>query len=422
MNNTRIAIVSNRYINNDLRGSEEFPKQLFDILKFDYTVDILTSDIIDLQPLTSPLSHRIKRSQIKLDEFRNIYRFKTHPLISSSSYIANKLLSCIRHEFGENMGYFSDYLHVIGWGPLTSGISNHIAAAKYDLIHGSTFPSTPSYFAFEAAKKYHIPYVYAPYLHYRLSEFYSNELLKKMVRKSDAVIARTDTEKRQLILLGSNDKRVFVIPSMFNISISDKFREDKIIAKEKLGLGGKFVILTVPHILKGGIQTLEAAAKLSDQLDGVCVVSIGNIKKNYKKTADLLLRKHKNLSKIDFGWVNTEVKYLIHSSADVFSMPSITDSFGLSYLDSWSCLTPVIAAKDTSANDIVRHAIDGFLVEYGNVEELTNYFKSLYQDSELSKYMGFKGYRKILEKFNPVKVKNQYIEAFEHAMQQPYRY
>lgn len=416
MGTKKLAILSNRFLNEDLRGSEEFPKQLFNLLRGTFRVDILTSDIIDLQPLTSPLSHRTRELETQIDEFGTIYRFKSHPMISSSAYLANQFLSKFSEKGGNNIKYLSNFLYVLGWGPFTPRIYEHISLSKYDVILGSTFPSTPSYFAFKASNVFNVPFVYAPYFHYRLASFKENKILRIMVEKSSAVIALTETEKRQLILLGASDRKIFVIPLSYDLRFAEQYRVDKSNAKAKLGLKDKFVILTVPHPFKGGVQTLEAAADVSEYLDGICVVSIGNVNSSYRKVASRIIKRHKNLKIIDYGWVSTEMKYLIISAADIFSMPSITDAFGLSYLDSWSCQTPVIGARETSADDIIFSGENGYLVSFGNSKELSLLFRELYSAKQSLEIMGCNGYRSVTERFDLQSVKNKYIEVLEFAM------
>ena len=89
----------------------------------------------------------------------------------------------------------------------------------------------------------------------------------------------------------------------------------------------------------------------------------------------------------------------------------------MSYLDSWSCQTPVIGARETSANDVIFSGENGYLVSYGNSKELSLLFKELYSAKRLLEIMGVNGYKSLRERFNPQSVKNKYIEILEFAMQ-----
>ena len=58
------------------------------------------------------------------------------------------------------------------------------------------------------------------------------------------------------------------------------------------------------------------------------------------------------------------------AAADVFAMPSRTDSFGIVYLEAWLYRLPVIAARTWGMSDVVRNGEDGLLVPFGDVSVL----------------------------------------------------
>jgi glycosyltransferase involved in cell wall biosynthesis len=417
MDHRKIALISNRFLPNDLRGSEEIAKQLLFLLRDKFRIDLLTSDVINLQPLTSPLSKRIGTSSYKLGETISVYRFKSYPLISSTAYALNLILSKTLKLGSSNQKILVDFLKVIGWGPLTPGIYKNIIESEYDLVFGSAFPSTPSYIGLKAALRANTPFIYSPYLHYRISDLIQNKLLQTMVRKSSAVIALTESEKKQLIKLGSNKNSTFVISPPYKIDASAESRMSREKAKKRLGLENRFIILTNPHPLKGGIQSLEAAALLSDIHSGTTIVSMGNPKNSYLRQSAYLQAKHKNLKVINMGWIDdTTLKQLVYTAADVYSMPSITDSFGLQYLDSWASKTPVIGANDTSSEDLIKHAVDGFLVPFGEARDLFTYFRLLLERPDLQNVMGNSGYEKVKKLCDPVLIKEKYISVFESVI------
>jgi glycosyltransferase involved in cell wall biosynthesis len=43
-------------------------------------------------------------------------------------------------------------------------------------------------------------------------------------------------------------------------------------------------------------------------------------------------------------------------------MPSITDSFGQTYLEAWLCGRPVVGARIATMECVIDHGIDGLLV------------------------------------------------------------
>ncbi len=74
-------------------------------------------------------------------------------------------------------------------------------------------------------------------------------------------------------------------------------------------------------------------------------------------------------------------------SADVFILPSQTESFGLSALEAMSCGLPVIATNVGGLPEVVLHGETGYLTEVGNVERMASYVVELFEDK--NKYEKF---------------------------------
>jgi glycosyltransferase involved in cell wall biosynthesis len=70
------------------------------------------------------------------------------------------------------------------------------------------------------------------------------------------------------------------------------------------------------------------------------------------------------------GAVTEEAKQDMFAAADVFAMPSRTDSFGIVYLEAWLHRKPVVAARTWGVSDVVRDGQDGLLVPFGDAPAL----------------------------------------------------
>lgn len=79
------------------------------------------------------------------------------------------------------------------------------------------------------------------------------------------------------------------------------------------------------------------------------------------------LAAHKYLGTMRHGKVLEEMR-----KADVFIFPSLFEGFGMVITESMSQGTPVIATNRTCAADIIRNGANGWVVDAGSVESLTN--------------------------------------------------
>ena len=80
------------------------------------------------------------------------------------------------------------------------------------------------------------------------------------------------------------------------------------------------------------------------------------------------------------GSIEETEKRDMFAAADLFAMPSRTDSFGIVYLEAWLYRKPVIAARTWGVSDVVADGEDGLLVRFGDVPALAEVIASLLDD------------------------------------------
>ena len=86
-------------------------------------------------------------------------------------------------------------------------------------------------------------------------------------------------------------------------------------------------------------------------------------------------------SQIDFlGKVSEEVKINLLQKAWVFVNPSLMEGWGITTLEANACGTPVIASDVPGLRDSVKNSNTGYLVPYGETEELSNKIIELLRD------------------------------------------
>ena len=100
------------------------------------------------------------------------------------------------------------------------------------------------------------------------------------------------------------------------------------------------------------------------------------------------------------------------ADCDVFCMPSISDSFGIAYLDAWRHRKPVIGCRDCSSESILAPERTGLLVEFGNVEELAAALGRLLGDASARAALGEAGYREWREKWTWDRIAQRTEELF----------
>jgi glycosyltransferase involved in cell wall biosynthesis len=91
-----------------------------------------------------------------------------------------------------------------------------------------------------------------------------------------------------------------------------------------------------------------------------------------------------------------QVKNDAYAAADVFAMPSRTDSFGIVYLEAWCSGVPVIGARAGGVPDVIDDGRDGLLVRFGDDAGLAAAIERLLADRDEARRLGQAGQRKVL--------------------------
>lgn len=95
------------------------------------------------------------------------------------------------------------------------------------------------------------------------------------------------------------------------------------------------------------------------------------------------------------GFVDEQTKRDALAAADLFVLPSRTDSFGIVYLEAWCYQLPVIGAQAGGVPEVIQHGMNGLLVRFGAVDELAHAIAFLLRDRQLARTLGEHGYRTV---------------------------
>lgn len=104
------------------------------------------------------------------------------------------------------------------------------------------------------------------------------------------------------------------------------------------------------------------------------------------------------------------------AGADLFLLPSETESFGLAALEALACEVPVVATTVGGIPDVVSDGEDGFLCGVGDVEAMSDRCLELLADDERRRQFGRRGRRKAIEKFSEDRVVKQYRAVYERVL------
>ena len=99
--------------------------------------------------------------------------------------------------------------------------------------------------------------------------------------------------------------------------------------------------------------------------------------------------------------------------ADVFLLPSSSESFGLVALEAMSAGVPVVASTAGGLPEVVDHGSTGFLHESGNLPGFVGSVLKLLTNRPLHSTMGRRARRVAMERFNVDDMVDRYLQVYE---------
>jgi N-acetyl-alpha-D-glucosaminyl L-malate synthase BshA len=100
------------------------------------------------------------------------------------------------------------------------------------------------------------------------------------------------------------------------------------------------------------------------------------------------------------------------ATADLFLLPTESESFGLSALEALASGVPVIGTRAGGLPEVVRDGETGFLCEVGDVDEMARLALSLLHDPERWKEMSELGAADARSRFSKNEIVSQYEQMY----------
>lgn len=236
-------------------------------------------------------------------------------------------------------------------------------------------------------------------------------LNKRIIKKAKFVTAVSDDlgnfAKK---VLDFNDCKIIHNGVPKDVCISEKeFEINKTIKSKRKGLS----IICVSRLayLKRIDILIKAMAKLDDV--ELKIIGEGSQRQELEKlVCDLKLDK-----KVSFlGFINnSEIgKYI--RNADIFVLPSISDSFGIVFLEAMANGLPVVGARAGGVGDIIKDGYNGFLVKPLSVDELIIAISRFIDSKDLSFKLGKNGLETVKNNFLWEFKANEYLDLYKKAI------
>ncbi|MBA7713979.1 N-acetyl-alpha-D-glucosaminyl L-malate synthase [subsurface metagenome] len=76
----------------------------------------------------------------------------------------------------------------------------------------------------------------------------------------------------------------------------------------------------------------------------------------------------------------------------------------------------MVASRVGGLPEVIRHGIDGYLAEVGNLEEMANYSQQILRNQVLRRKLGCEARKRVLGKFTPQRIVPQYESLYQRTL------
>jgi len=214
---------------------------------------------------------------------------------------------------------------------------------------------------------------------------------RDVVAAADRLIAANPVEYDHLVdLYDADPNKIRIVPCGVDI---DLFRPiPQLEARRRLGLDEGPYVLFVGRLepLKGLDILIDAIAMLVGRGSAVRLLVVGgNLDGELAQQLQARVRDLKLAERIHFlGSIEQKELPFYYAAADVCTMPSFYESFGMVAIEAMACGTPVIASRAGGLQFTVRDNQTGFLVPPGDAAALAAAIDTVLGDSGLRRRLG----------------------------------
>ena len=291
-------------------------------------------------------------------------------------------------------------LEVLSRPPRNLSILRSILQSDADLVIAWNWFWPPAYQAYLAKSLKRIRLVGIPFFH-TAESWVERRIYDPMIAACDALVVLTWYEKDFIMERVPSSQRIAALGA--GIDPEPFARGDGRSFKRRCGIDGSPVVGFV-----GSLGSNKKVDKIVDAMPfvwqwkkDVCLVIAGFPDGPYPELDRALgrLDSDQRGRVLIIRNIPENEKADLYDALDVFVMPSIGESFGISYLEAWTCRKPVIGARIGSTACVIDEGKDGILVEPQDSRDIGRAIIELLADSDLRFRMGQRGYAKTVKQF-----------------------
>jgi glycosyltransferase involved in cell wall biosynthesis len=243
-------------------------------------------------------------------------------------------------------------------------------------------------------------------------------LAKYVLKKADTIRVVSKGIKNKLVARNFDGQKIKVIPTPLDVAKFSGFDPETLESlKIKYKTAGEQILLFVGRFEteKNLPWLIDSFAKMSESNKKLRLLMIGAGREENK-----IKEKINNLGLSEKIFLLGEMSHsdlsVYHYLADIFVLPSLSESFGKVLLEAGSCGLPVVASQTTGATGLVRAGKTGFLFAINNFEDFQSKIFQILSNQELQNQLSVNSRKYVLENFDGQKNIEKIIDMWKGSV------
>ncbi len=220
---------------------------------------------------------------------------------------------------------------------------------------------------------------------------------------SHKVVTTSDYVKRYLISAGVGNERIVTIHTGIDLS---RFDPDNTPAtlRQELGLGPEAPLIGTVAILrnkKGHKILLEAIPRVLEKIPDAVFVFAGDGPQT--RNISNAIERAGLSGKVFMLGLRQDIPVIVNSF-DIFVLPTLQEAHGGVFVEAMAMRKPVIGTDVGGVGEVIKHGINGYLVDPGNAKALADAMLKMLSDKEGMAAMGREGRKMVEQQFSTEKM------------------
>jgi N-acetyl-alpha-D-glucosaminyl L-malate synthase BshA len=238
-------------------------------------------------------------------------------------------------------------------------------------------------------------------------------VMKFSIERSDGVTAVSRFLKEKTLTNYGIEKDIEVIPNF--VDTRKYYRHPKDDLRPHFACGDEKIIVHVSNFRP--VKRVPDVIRVFDQVQKKIPARLILVGDGPERSQCELLSRELGLhDRIKFLGKQTDVIHVL-STADLFLMPSQSESFGLSALEAMACGVPVISSSVGGLPELQLHGKTGFIAEIGDIDRMARYSIDLLTSPTKHQLFAQAARERALE-FDASKIVTQYEQYYQKIIAQ----